>query len=88
MQALATLVVAILESMFFVISGYLITMIIIRETEIGTFRLVRFYERRARRLLPAQFLVIFTCIPLSWLFLPADLYMSFSQAFLLQPYLD
>jgi peptidoglycan/LPS O-acetylase OafA/YrhL len=65
---------------FFVISGYLITMIILREIEVGTFKLARFYERRARRLLPAQFLVIFTCIPLAWLFLPADLYKNFSQS--------
>ena len=65
---------------FFVISGYLISMIILREIELGTFNLVRFYERRARRLLPAQFLVIFFCIPLAWLFLPADLYKNFSQS--------
>jgi peptidoglycan/LPS O-acetylase OafA/YrhL len=65
---------------FFVISGYLITIIIIQQIEIGKFNLISFYERRARRLLPAQFLVIFTCIPLAWLFLPADLYKNFSQS--------
>ena len=65
---------------FFVVSGYLITMIIIRELEEGSFKLRNFYERRARRILPAQFLVIFTCIPLAWLFLPTDLYLNFSQS--------
>jgi peptidoglycan/LPS O-acetylase OafA/YrhL len=38
---------------FFVISGYLITGIITRELGEGRFSLWRFYERRARRLLPA-----------------------------------
>ena len=38
---------------FFVISGYLITSIIVREQLDGSFTLARFYERRARRILPA-----------------------------------
>lgn len=38
---------------FFVISGYLITTIIRREVDAGQFSIVRFYERRARRILPA-----------------------------------
>ncbi|MCC5812078.1 MAG: acyltransferase, partial [Ectothiorhodospiraceae bacterium] len=38
---------------FFVISGYLITTIIITDLERGRFSLRRFYERRARRILPA-----------------------------------
>jgi peptidoglycan/LPS O-acetylase OafA/YrhL len=38
---------------FFVISGFLITQILIREIDNGTFSLVAFYERRARRILPA-----------------------------------
>ena len=59
---------------FFVISGYLITSIIIRELEQGTFKLVNFYERRVRRILPALFLVLLVCIPFAWvLFLPNDL---------------
>src|SRR3546814_6593177 len=40
---------------FFVISGYLITSIILREREQGRFSLLTFYERRARRILPALF---------------------------------
>ena len=43
---------------FFVISGYLITTILWREISAGTFSIVRFYERRARRILPALFAVI------------------------------
>ena len=38
---------------FFVISGYLITTILIDERERGTYSLLGFYERRARRILPA-----------------------------------
>ncbi len=43
---------------FFVISGYLITSIIISELEQGNFSILRFYERRARRILPALFFVM------------------------------
>ena len=42
---------------FFVISGYLITSIIINEKQNNNFSLINFYERRARRILPALFLV-------------------------------
>ena len=54
---------------FFVISGYLITSILAREIEQNEFSLVNFYERRARRILPALFLVIICCIPfaLAWM---------------------
>ncbi len=40
---------------FFVISGFLITTAIRREIESDIFSLVKFYERRARRILPALF---------------------------------
>lgn len=51
---------------FFVISGYLITTIITSEMQKGTFSIVRFYERRARRILPALFFVILVCLPFAW----------------------
>jgi peptidoglycan/LPS O-acetylase OafA/YrhL len=51
---------------FFVISGYLITSIIINELHSGTFSILKFYERRARRILPALFLVMLTCLPFAW----------------------
>jgi peptidoglycan/LPS O-acetylase OafA/YrhL len=54
---------------FFVISGYLITSIIIGELEQGVFSIVRFYERRARRILPALFFVMLSCIPFAWLWM-------------------
>lgn len=47
---------------FFVISGFLITSIIRREQEKGTFSLAGFYERRARRILPALFGILLFCL--------------------------
>lgn len=65
---------------FFVISGYLITTIILAELEQGKFSIVNFYERRARRILPALFLVMLVCIPFAWFWLlPGDI-KSFSQS--------
>lgn len=65
---------------FFVISGYLITAILISELERGDFSIARFYERRARRILPALFFVILCCIPFAWMWmLPAEL-KDFSQS--------
>jgi peptidoglycan/LPS O-acetylase OafA/YrhL len=59
---------------FFVISGYLITSIILAEHAAGRFSLLRFYERRARRILPALFLVMAACVPFAWLWLiPSDM---------------
>ncbi len=54
---------------FFVISGYLIASIIIREINEGKFSFLNFYERRARRILPALFTVMIASIPLAWMFM-------------------
>ena len=68
---------------FFVISGYLITSIILREIiEKGDFSFKNFYERRARRILPALLFVILASIPFSWVYLyPIEL-VSFSKSVL------
>ena len=59
---------------FFVISGYLITSIILSQMDEGRFSLVNFYERRARRILPALFFVMAVCIPFAWMWLlPRDM---------------
>ena len=64
---------------FFVISGYLITTIIATEIARDEFSIVRFYERRARRILPALFLVLAVSLPFAWLWLlPKDM-RSFSK---------
>ena len=68
---------------FFVISGYLITTILIGEREAGTYSLLGFYERRARRILPALFLVLLCTIPFAWRWLAPDPFEDYarSQAF-------
>ena len=43
---------------FFVISGYLITSILYDEMSEGRFSIARFYERRLRRILPAQYFIM------------------------------
>jgi peptidoglycan/LPS O-acetylase OafA/YrhL len=59
---------------FFVISGYLITTLLADELGGGRFSLWRFYERRARRILPALLAVICASAIAAWaLFMPTDL---------------
>ncbi|MBL6428255.1 MAG: acyltransferase [Maritimibacter sp.] len=61
--------------LFFVLSGYLITLILLREKEkTGRISFGQFYLRRVRRILPALFLVILVSLPAAWiLFLPSEL---------------
>ena len=67
---------------FFVISGYLISSIILSEIETGKFSLINFYQRRARRILPALFCVILISTPFAWfILLPADLELFSNSAF-------
>ena len=55
---------------FFVISGYLITSIILKELFISsTFSFKRFFERRARRILPVLLTVMLFSLPFAWIFL-------------------
>ncbi len=59
---------------FFVISGYLITQLLLAESEAGTYSFVEFYKRRIRRLMPASLAVIaLTLLAASALMLPLDL---------------
>ena len=59
---------------FFVISGYLITTIMLLDVKSGSFSILNFYERRARRILPALFLVMFVSLPFAWFWLsPGDM---------------
>ena len=65
---------------FFVISGYLITTIIISEMAEGKFSIINFYERRARRILPALFFVMLMCIPFAWMWMLPDALENFGQS--------
>lgn len=59
---------------FFVISGYLITGIVVRDILAGTFTLQRFYIRRIRRIFPALIAVLIACSIFSYFFfLPSEL---------------
>jgi peptidoglycan/LPS O-acetylase OafA/YrhL len=63
---------------FFVVSGYLIASIIISELDLNTFSLLRFYERRVRRIIPPLFLVMAVCLPFSWAIFFPEAINSFS----------
>ncbi len=65
---------------FFVISGYLITMILLSELECQKFSILRFYERRARRILPALFVVLIFCGVMAWFWLVPSEFRSFSKS--------
>jgi peptidoglycan/LPS O-acetylase OafA/YrhL len=65
---------------FFVVSGYLITTIILKELDEGKFSIINFYERRIRRIIPALFAVMFVSIIFAYfLLLPNDI-KDFSQS--------
>ncbi len=58
---------------FFVISGYLITSLIVTDLQHGEFTLANFWERRARRIIPALGVVVIATLAAGWfLLLPKD----------------
>ena len=67
---------------FFVISGYLITSILVKDLQEGRFSILKFYERRARRILPALFVVIASCVPFAWLWMYPSQLADFSKGLL------
>jgi|TARA_B110000259_G_scaffold75220_1_gene88466 peptidoglycan/LPS O-acetylase OafA/YrhL len=68
---------------FFVISGYLITSIILKElVTTGTFSFKYFYERRVRRILPALVFVMLMSLPFAWMYLIPGAFIDFSKSIL------
>jgi len=67
---------------FFVISGYLITCILLKELETDSFCLKKFYQRRAKRILPALFLVITVTTLVAVLIMPTELLKSYANSVL------
>lgn len=65
---------------FFVISGFLITRIIVSELDKGNFSLKDFYERRLRRIYPALAVVLLISAPAAWLILPPGQLVKFAQS--------
>ena len=68
---------------FFVISGYLITSIILKELlTTDSFSFLHFLERRVRRILPVLLLVILVSLPFSWIYLLPNSLVDFSKSIL------
>lgn len=65
---------------FFVISGFLISGLIISKRGAAEFSLSDFYLRRARRLLPALLLMMIVCMPFAWNWMYAYQQKDFSQS--------
>jgi len=65
---------------FFVISGYLITRIIHDEMLEQRFSILHFYERRARRILPALFTVMTVTLAMGWYWLAPSEYDALARA--------
>ncbi|MES9957575.1 MAG: acyltransferase family protein [Sedimenticola sp.] len=67
---------------FFVISGYLITLHILRDMDAGRFSLLEFYRRRVKRIAPVMLVVIAVVLLVSMLILrPDDTYKVGQTAF-------
>ena len=68
---------------FFVISGYLITSIILKEllTTIS-FSFKHFYEKRVRRILPALLFVMLVSLPFAWIYFLPSSFIDFSKSIL------
>ena len=65
---------------FFVISGYLITSIILKElVTINSFSFHHFYERRIRRIVPMLLCVSVLTIPTAWVYLLPDKLIYYSK---------
>ena len=67
---------------FFVISGYLITTILIEDLENKRFSILNFYERRVRRILPALFVVMLVTVALAWMWMIPSQMAQFSRSVL------
>ena len=68
---------------FFVISGYLITSIILKElVTTGSFSFKHFYERRIRRILPVLLFVMLVSLPFAWMHLLPSNLIDFSKSIL------
>lgn len=65
---------------FFVISGFLITRILVDELNSNRFSIAGFYERRARRILPALFVMVALTVPAAWRWLPPSEMTKFSDS--------
>ncbi len=64
---------------FFVISGYLITTLILLKQELNTFSFWEFYSSRIKRLFPSLIFVLLTCLLFGWFALLSDEYKALGK---------
>jgi peptidoglycan/LPS O-acetylase OafA/YrhL len=68
---------------FFVISGYLITSIILKELlNTGSFSFRYFYQRRIRRILPVLFFIMLVTLPFAWMYILPESFIDFAKSIL------
>lgn len=65
---------------FFVISGFLITGVLVRDIDNDRFSIVSFYERRIRRIVPALVVLLIACLAVGWLILLPGEYEDLSKS--------
>jgi peptidoglycan/LPS O-acetylase OafA/YrhL len=66
---------------FFVISGYLITSIILKELiRTGSFSFQHFYERRIRRIIPVLLFIMLVSVPFAWQYLLPSSFIDFGKS--------
>ncbi|MEI4472362.1 acyltransferase family protein [Frigidibacter sp. MR17.24] len=65
---------------FFVLSGYLIAAAVGAGQATGRFGLGQFYARRARRILPALFVVAFAVVPFAWIVMLPGQFRQFGES--------
>lgn len=65
---------------FFVISGYLITTLLISDLKHENFSIFKFYERRMRRILPALFFVLTASLPFAYFYILPNDFKIFGQS--------
>jgi peptidoglycan/LPS O-acetylase OafA/YrhL len=65
---------------FFVISGYLITYMMIENLRKEKFSIVQFYERRARRILPTLYLVMAVSTVFAYMWMMPDEFKNYGQS--------
>jgi len=68
---------------FFVISGYLISLLIFKELDkTGNFSFINFYKRRIRRIIPTLLLVMLFSLPAAWIILTPSAFIGLSRSIL------
>ncbi|MDY7577598.1 acyltransferase [Herbaspirillum sp. RTI4] len=65
---------------FFVISGYLITKLILQSLYLEQFSVKGFYVRRIKRIFPSLIVVLATCLVLGWFFMLFDEYKMLAKS--------